>query len=325
VVHHKNSVLKHIRLKKLHSKVAPVAIILIIAVLGFYILTASHAQGPYANTNISAGTLSCGAIQDTDSGADNNDAVRFGPLPTTVAGTTTENTTAQVFGLGAFDDSYWYFPASTSGYTTLTMNVTPEADGSPDGYFFATEFYFESGTADTGYMGIQTISTGIGSKGDIFSIWGAVSASDAQYITPFTEGTSGLSTRNAYNWVVGHMYTFTVQYLSTQSDGEHWESLVTDDTTCIQSVIGQIVTPTSYGLLTGSIGSFHERYSGETTSCSAMGLSDVEFTNPVMDGSVVPYDYENVIPDVTGCSSYYGVENIPGGYRSVIGGQPPSQ
>lgn len=330
----KISKVKLLKYRKKFKKWRPikVIIILILATVGTYLLININAQSPYASTEAESGAVNCQAIQDKDPNASGGAYVQFGPTPTTVTGTTSNTSTAVALSVPThFDDTWWNWPSSTSGYSDYTINITPEADGSPDGYFFSSFFIFvNGGTPYTGtgvgygYLGLQTeAEAGFTGKDDIFSIWGATSASDAQYMTTFTEGSSGWSGRNSYPWVVGSMYTLKVGYLSTQSDGEHWEAWVTDDSTCVTSEIGQLVVPTSFGMLSNVTVSFHERYAGPVTSCSVMQRSDVEFTDPLFDDSITPTGYTNYPANVTGCTADYGVEDIPGGFRSVIGGSLP--
>ena len=54
-----------------------------------------------------------------------------------------------------------------------------------------------------------------------------------------------------------------------------------------------------------------------------MQFSEVEFTNPLFDGSVSPTGHTNYQPDVTPCSNDYGTVDISGGYESAVGGIPP--
>jgi hypothetical protein len=222
-----------------------------------------------------------------------------------------------------FNDTWWYWPAKAAGYTKYTIYVTPKADGTPDGYFFSTGFYFQHqvGVSGFGYLGIQTNVQGLNAKGSIFSIWGSTKAIGGQQETNFSEvGGSGWSVRDGYNWKVGTKYQLTLQYLSTSSAGNIWGAYVGNISTGVQNRIGELVTPKSFGMLSDVTNSFHERYSGQTNTC-ALHYSEVEFTNPYMDGgTVVPESYTNYQPNVEGCTNYQTI-NIPGGYESAIGGK----
>lgn len=231
-----------------------------------------------------------------------------------------------------FDDTWWYWPTNPGTSTSLSIYVRPMADGSPNGYFFSTLFIFNNGGAaynpngvGFGYMGLQTEeatpSTG---KGDIFSIWGATSGSGGSVSQSFTEGQSGWSERNPYPWVVGHIYTLTVEYESTQSGTETWGAFITDGTSGQTTPIGDLIVPASYGMLDNSVATFHELYSGSTSSCSDLTLSSVEFFDPTFNFNDVASSHTNYEPNVTGCSGDYGVAEINGGYQSTIGGLPPS-
>jgi hypothetical protein len=309
-------------------KVLSLVVVAGIVILGIHLQNKGSALGPYAVAHPGSGDLTNPAYTLTGSSAANGNYVEFGSN----TGNNIVSTTPQALVLPThFDDTDWYWPSLSNGYTSLSINITPEVDGSPDGYFFANEFYFmnnPSGGLETGYLGLQTkAEAGFTGKLDIFSIWGAEDISDAQYTTTYTEeGSSGLSGRNSYQWLAGDKYTLTISYMGMVSLGEQWGATVTNDNTGTTSQIAIITAPASYGLLSNIAVSFHERYDGEVTSCSAMQPSQVEFTSPTLNG-IAATNHTNYIPQLTdsvgsNCSKYYGTIDIPGGYESAVGQLP---
>jgi hypothetical protein len=225
-----------------------------------------------------------------------------------------------------FDDTTWYFPASSSGYNQLDTNITPIVDGSPDGYYFSSEFYFTGDTSGYGgYLGLQTEGTIPTGKIAIFSIWGATSSSGPGYNSSGTEVEQTYYTsRIQYNWNVNHTYKTDVILLSQSSGSETWAATITDQSTGVQSLIGDIVTPSSMGSFSNEVVTFHERYSGSTASCSDMQESEVEFTNlSFNNGSVIPTSHSNVQPSGSACAGLFTTQDIPGGIETIIGGQFP--
>ena len=112
--------------------------------------------------------------------------------------------------------------------------------------------------------------------------------------------------------------------MNQASGNNTWTATVTDQTTNIQSLVGNIVVPSSRGNLYDVSGTFHERYSGATASCSDLLESEVEFTNLAADnGAVSPSSHSNVGPSNSACSNYFATQDIQGGVESIIGGQFP--
>jgi hypothetical protein len=302
---------------KLHVTIVSIGIVVC---FGVYLLLSSHAATPYTTSEAEYGSLGGGAALVYIGTASKDYSVSFDGLPGLVEGK------AAVFADPThFDDTDWSWPGSSPGYTDYTIDITPEADGSPDGYFFANYFQFmhPSSVGGYGYLGLQNNVQGINGRGDIFSLWGSTSGSGATIITKFSEGSVGWSDRNSYVWIVGQTYRLAIRYLSTDSAGEHWGGYVTNLTNNIRTEIGELTVPASYGLLDNvNTISFHERYSGQTSNCAAMHFSEARFTNPLFDNSVKPSGYRNTHPDIATCAGHYGTINVTGGFDSAIGGAP---
>jgi hypothetical protein len=70
------------RQTKNFSRLSFLLSVIVIAGIGTYILTASHAAGPYAAVNASAGSLAGAATLQTDSTASNGKSIKFGSVAT---------------------------------------------------------------------------------------------------------------------------------------------------------------------------------------------------------------------------------------------------
>lgn len=179
-----------------------------------------------------------------------------------------------------FDDTYWYWPSSSAGYTSMDTDIIPIVDGSPDGYYFSAYYWFSGDYPATGgYLGLQTegaIPTG---KIAIFSIWGATSSNGPGYNAPGNESGAYYTSRITYPWVTNHTYDLNISLTGQSAGSNTWTGTVTDTTTHVSSLIGNIVVPISRGNLYDISATFHERYSGPTASCSDMQESEVEFLN----------------------------------------------
>ena len=225
-----------------------------------------------------------------------------------------------------FDDTFWNWPTASTGYTSMSTVVTPLADGSPDGYYFSNYYWFSGDYSATGgYLGFQTEGTQPTGKIAIFSIWGATSSNGPGYNAAGTEvGQQYWTSRISYPWTVNNSYLLNISLTSQSGGSNTWTGTITDETTHAQSLIGNIIVPTSRGNLYDVSVTFHERYSGPTASCSDLQKSEVEFTGlTANNGSVSPTSHTNYGATGTGCASSFATQDISGGIESIIGGQFP--
>lgn len=224
-----------------------------------------------------------------------------------------------------FDDTYWYWPSSLVGYTSMDTDIIPITDGSPDGYYLSAYYWFSGDYPATGgYLGLQTEGTVPTGKIAIFSIWGATSSNGPGYNSSGNEGGVYYTSRITYPWVINHTYDLNIA-LSSQSAGSNtWTGTVTDTSTHISSLIGNIVVPDTRGNLYDISNTFHERYSGPTANCSDMQVSEVEFINLTANNRTIsPTSHTNYGPSGSACAAYFATQDISGGIETIIGGQFP--
>lgn len=194
-------------------------------------------------------------------------------------------------------DVQWNYPfggGENYSLTSISTDMTPKLDGSPDGYFYAANFYFSGATvgppADRlGYMGLQ--DEGNDGNGHIIAktasitIYGATSGAAASGITETCGNPSGegqqCNLRDVYTWIPGHTYRF-ILFLQTADNGngsEIWTAQFADVTTNTTVPFGTLNVPTSWKFLGHAIITFHERFTGPTASCSDITPSFVAFSN----------------------------------------------
>jgi hypothetical protein len=224
---------------------------------------------------------------------------------------------------------------STNGYQSIELDITPEVAEGTDGYYFANTVYFNhyTGTNFGGaYAGFQTNGyngTNYIGKMALFSVWDASSGivENGGWGTGFGGEGSGYSTRIAYNWIVNHTYKIVI-YLNKADAGSGnslWGATITDTSINEKTQIGRIYVPISRGNIYGPV-SFHERYSGSTSSCSAINRSQVLFSNATANsGSILATSFNHyVVASSNDCPNLTWLQDISGGYRSGVGTQKPN-
>ncbi len=188
---------------------------------------------------------------------------------------------------GAAPSTTWTLPGNN--YTNMQWTVRPETDPSPQGWFWANQWWIRhgDGQSSAGYAGLQTVGSGFGTKIAIFSIWDALGAtvsnvSGSVCVNFGNEGT-GYSCRIPYDWQVNHTYRFDVRKIDVQT----WEAKVVDASTGVESTIGKIIVPSIWEGLGYQTVSWTERYSGVVNTCDDFNYSRVFFSEPVFDGGTV--------------------------------------
>jgi hypothetical protein len=177
------------------------------------------------------------------------------------------------------------FPTTASPYNYLEeqMQVTHESLASAGtSYFSPTQFYFDGGSNNGGYVGLQNQlympgNSGNVGKGVIFSIWGANNGTPA-FCTVYCElvggseaGESFISVHVPYQWVQGHVYQFEVLRLP-QSGITYVKASLYDLTTGAPAVgLGEIYVPGGWGGFTPKLIQWQEEYFPNSyTTCSAI-------------------------------------------------------
>lgn len=216
---------------------------------------------------------------------------------------------------GTYTD--WYFPDSASGYDNFALDVTVNADPSPQSFFYSTEFWFANGdgsASTTGYFGIQTQGASPGPTGKIaiFSIWDALAAQGPDFAAPFGGEGIGYSVRISYPWIADRTYHMRIGKLSADPDGQWWGAWVKDTVTNIESYIGKIKVPLQSVKLYAIPVSWTEYYGANPSSCDGYNFSEVTFSNVAAnDGALATNGHNNHLSSPAKCpgSSFVDTAN----------------
>jgi hypothetical protein len=226
--------------------------------------------------------------------------------------------------------TYWDWPATTRGFTSLEWTVTPQTDPTPDGYFWSHQFWLLAGEAgsEAGYAGLQTVGSAPTGKIAIFSVWNSMAAAGPEFAAPFTGEGDGFSVRVRFPWEVGHAYPFRVAATGGDAMGggatggrawPAWSAWVAGQ------LIGTIQVPESWlGLRDVSV-MWTERYSGGLRTASDIRRASALFGRPTAtDGrgrAVGPLGHRNVLAEPAG-SPGSAITDVASGVVQVMGGDP---
>jgi hypothetical protein len=233
-------------------------------------------------------------------------------------------------GSGHYDDTSWSGLNDISGYSNISVDITPQvwASGN-DGYYYSNNAVFTNNTNI--YGGLQTNgfdgSRWIG-KMAIFSIWDVSSgiAEPSGTGTPFGGEGTGYSVRIPFNWQTGTSYRFNMYIEQDSSSGNRlWAASVTNLSNGSVSRIGRIYAPVNFGKIHNPV-TFHERYSANPNNCNEILPSQVSFTNMTANnGSVRSTGWDHyVVKSIPECPGIVWLSEEATGYTSGINTTKPS-
>ena len=187
------------------------------------------------------------------------------------------------------------FPRATVGYETFSWTLTVLVDPTPDGVFWAHQFWIrESGVG--GYVGLQTVGSGIGGRTAIFSIWDAVDCDRGsdRYGAPIArrfsgEGT-GMQCLIPYPWKRGSAHALRLSLF----DRGQWHATVDG------VPIGTVRVPDAWGLLDHNSVCWTERFAGPDRSVSDLRASVVRFGEFRANGTIAPASHHHHLADPPG-------------------------
>lgn len=195
----------------------------------------------------------------------------------------------------ASDTDYWQRNFAQAGKTWKVYEwiVNVAATDVTSGYFFSSEFYFKNDTSQTGYSGLQSnmynpyTGTYTG-KGVVFSIWGGsnATAGTGGYTFSGTEGTAYVSVHLPYNWVTGCGYKWDLfnQINGSQQFTGQMDAYVTNTCNSVQTYVGTIHFPSTWGGFYPYTVDFHENYKPYPyAACNQIIHSQAYFYTPLMN------------------------------------------
>jgi hypothetical protein len=218
--------------------------------------------------------------------------------------------------------SNWYWPGPGTGYYNYDELVTIIGHSPGTHYFWAHQIGYVNG--DGGYLGLQVGSYPNNTKIALFSLWGANGARGANCGT-FNEGGAGYTCRlDPYNWVTGRAYRLRIWAVGQDGKGEWWGAWVQDTVTGVDSYVGKIRVPTSWGWLRGDWSvSWTEYFGTPASTCDTLPWAKAEFRYPTAnDGSVQIASHTPSIASGGDCPGYSQIYQIPGADVQEMGRQP---
>jgi len=219
--------------------------------------------------------------------------------------------------------SNWYWPAKAGGYYNFDLKLTILNHSSGAHYFWSHQFGFSGGEA--GYLGLQIGSAPNNTKIALFSIWGANGAEGPRCST-FVEGTPGRTCRlDPYNWSTGRAYRLRIWAVGADSLGEWWGAWVQDTVTGVDSYVGKIRVPTSWGRLSTSSVSWTENFGAKPATCSGLPWGKAQFNFPTADAGTVRIASHTHYIDPNGtCPAYSRIMHVPSADVQEMGKLPPA-
>lgn len=211
-------------------------------------------------------------------------------------------TTPNITPATPYTNIYW----PGTGYTTREWEFTPytETDAA---YFWAHQQGFENGNGF--YVGMQTADGGK-QKLLLFSVWDAIGATtdgtNGGWCQTFGGEGVGYSCRQWYDWVPGRTYKFKVAKVDTA----WWGAWVTDTVTGVQSYIGKVNVPATWGGLTNWSVMWTEDFdSPAIQTCDDTPYAKAIWGNPVSNGTILPQSYSQQVSQ-TDCLSNTKITNL---------------
>lgn len=183
-----------------------------------------------------------------------------------------------VIPTGTFTDLH--FPSRPGGYDRFDWSVAPIVDPTPDGVFWSHQFSLE-GSGGGGYVGLQTVASGLRTKAAIFSIWNALGAEpgDARHGRPIAQAFGGegdgYQCLITFPWVLGRAHLMSV----ARTERDAWRAEVDGVT------IGTIRVPSRWGGLAPTSVCWTERYAGPNRRCRDLRHAGVRFGAFTADGT----------------------------------------
>lgn len=240
-----------------------------------------------------------------------------------------------------FINVFWYLPQVAGGYDDASLDIHPAVSGPDDGtlqYFSFGGWQFTQGPPGNGFygglqtrMGNQTPASGY--RGVIFSAWGVVDAIPAPgaYVDVDEVACDGgvgavcVQLSLVYDWSSGNTYRMHYRLVGDAPGSPGNQLLrasVTDLTTGVESVLGDVVIPIAWGKLPAEYYSFDETFpEPEGALCTNYNPSDVYYTNLVAQSATVVADsWAQGDPAYTGpCIDLFHYDPQPDGYRMRLG------
>ncbi|MDQ3932010.1 MAG: DUF3472 domain-containing protein [Actinomycetota bacterium] len=200
--------------------------------------------------------------------------------------------------------SNWTWPDSNYEDIEEKVAILDHTPGAS--FFWAHQFGFDAG--DGGYIGIQDGSYPNGGKIALFSIWQANAASGPNCGVFSAEGRGYTCRIDPYSWVENRTYRLRVQASGSDDQGKWYGAWVQDVSSSIDSYIGKIRVPLSWGGLQGST-SWSEYFGPALKTCAEMPQSTIQWYYPTADNESVHISGHTHYISPGDCPSYTHIDD----------------
>jgi hypothetical protein len=206
--------------------------------------------------------------------------------------------------------SNWTWPATSTGYDNFDQRLTILGHSPGTHYFWAHQMHFVAG--DGGYLGLQVGSYPNNTKIALFSLWSANGAEGAN-CGPFLEGGPGYTCRiDPYNWVTGRAYRLRVAAFGEDALGEWWGAWVHDTVTGVDSYVGKIRVPASWGGLYPWSVSWTEYFGTQPKTCNKQPWAKAQFGFPTANAGSVQIASHTHSFGSGDCPAYSSITEVDG-------------
>jgi hypothetical protein len=202
---------------------------------------------------------------------------------------------------GTYSD--WFWPAVTGGLRSYEWTLNIDFEPPVDGYFWSHQFGFANPGHSAGYVGLQAhgyFAPPTGgfqrTKMALFSVGPGAIAAEPGVPPPDGYAKSGFDTDDGwsihikYEWVPCRKYALSVRHLSDESRGQWYGAYVRDTATGVETTIGRMLVPSTWGRLGSQSVMWTERFSGRAmTTCADQEHGSAVFGFPTANGGSVRY------------------------------------
>jgi hypothetical protein len=151
-------------------------------------------------------------------------------------------------GIVHADPTIYYEAPSGHNYDSMSVGIKVDSMTKQKGYYWANTYVFYEGNHQ-GYMGVQPRAEGE-SNLVIFSVFGDGAKSTSANCNSGADGGKGVSCRVAYEFKEGEKYFLKIEKEERGDSGYNkWLGTITDSSTGERIIIGEYMTPVSWGML----------------------------------------------------------------------------
>ncbi len=294
--------------------------------VGVFMLIVSYASTQSIGIEAESGVKTDILDLTNDPSASGTRAIQFGAkLPLTYS-TEPHNIGPLAKELNVASNATWGWDAlvNTTGASQYIMTVRATSTQSQNNYFWSSSFVWANNRGVGGYIGLQTYSSPVRTKGIIFSMWDTtVAEADSGGVAqPFGGEGVGMQTAIPYGWLTGRDYDLSISKDNARSDSSYnwWNGTITDTTSGETKTIGKIRTPASWGLMVPN-NSFLERY-GTSNICTKFEPSSGQFRNiraSVSNSSYYrPTSVKIELREYSDCANVISSSSLSDGYSVQI-------